>query len=462
MFSSLRVRLWLSYAFIVVTALGAAALILFFYLLQSPLLYRQTVQNLKAAQTLVVKRGAEQPLESAAREAAESLNVRVLLFASDRRLMWDTAKGQPPLAFPRRRLLSQIPVVRDSDGAAWLYSLEKLPDKTFLLVTAPRPRVSIANIFADDFLPAIVQSGLLALALSLALAFLVSRWIADPLQKIVAAARESQTAEISLRGPQEVRELTRAYNSMVTRAQASQQSQRDFVANVSHELKTPLTSIQGFAQAILDGTAETDEARRHAAQIIYDEAARMYRMAADLLDLAKLEAGTAEITMSSVYLPALLNAVAEKFAPQSQRAGVRIVVAAQENLPKITADGDRLSQVFVNLTDNALKFTPRGGTITLRASLVSDGGQAKPKAIAVSVEDTGEGIAPDALPRVFERFYQADLARKGGKQHGAGLGLAIAREIVHAHGGKINVRSELGQGTVFEVILPYNKGDSRL
>jgi two-component system sensor histidine kinase ResE len=126
--------------------------------------------------------------------------------------------------------------------------------------------------------------------------------------------------------------------------------------------------------------------------------------------------------------------------------GVEIFVEAA-NLPTLTADGDRLAQVFTNLVDNALKFTPSGGRILLKAA-VADGG------VLVSVTDTGAGIPDEAQAHIFERFYQADPARKGGMKHGAGLGLAIAHEIVQAHGGRIGVRSRLGEGTTFEVFLP--------
>ncbi|MDP1779870.1 MAG: HAMP domain-containing sensor histidine kinase, partial [Anaerolineales bacterium] len=236
----------------------------------------------------------------------------------------------------------------------------------------------------------------------------------------------------------------------IARMQASQKSQREFVANVSHEMKTPLTSIQGFAQAILDGTADTSDARQKAAQVIYDESGRMQRMVLDLLDLARLDAGTADITMSPVNMFGLLQAVAEKFAPQSQRAGVDIKVDVAANLQTITADGDRLAQVFTNLVDNALKFTPRGGLISLHVSVTNG-------EMLVSVSDTGTGIPVETQAHIFDRFYQADPARKGGEKHGAGLGLAIAHEIVQAHGGRISVRSRLGKGTSFDVFLPLGR-----
>ncbi len=456
MLSSLRSRLWLSYAFIIVTALSVVAMVLFIYLLRNPFLYRQTSERLKAVQAVVLQRESQsQPVSVAAQEVSRTFNVRVLLYSKDRQLILDTYSNQEaPLSFPEQRLiLRKIPIVRDENGASWLYSVEKLPDNTYLVIASPRPRISIFNIFTDDFLPLILQSGLIALLLSLVLAFLFARWIADPLQKVMLAARNLPSAEIKpveTSGPHEIQELTRAFNDMIARMQASQKSQREFVANVSHEMKTPLTSIQGFAQAILDGTADTSDARQKAAQVIYDESRRMQRMVLDLLDLARLDAGTADITMSPVNMFGLLQAVAEKFAPQSQSAGVDIKVDVAANLQTITADGDRLAQVFTNLVDNALKFTPRGGLISLHVSAANG-------EMLVSVSDTGTGIPVEAQAHIFDRFYQADPARKGGEKHGAGLGLAIAHEIVQAHGGRISVRSKLGEGTSFDVFLPLSR-----
>jgi signal transduction histidine kinase len=455
MFASLRSRLWLSYALLIVTALGIVAVVLFISLLRNPLLYRQTTERLQAVQAVVADRGnvsQSQPISVAAQKASRTFDVRVLLFSNDKQLILDTySDKEASLPFPGMKLIPRKnPLVRDVNGAAWLYSVEQLSDKTYLVVASPRPRISIVNIFADDFLPLILQSGLIALLLSLVVAFLFARWIADPLQKVVAAARAIPSAEIKpveFQGPHEVQELTRAFNSMIQRTQASQKSQRDFVANVSHELKTPLTSVQGFAQALLDGTADSQAAREQAAQIIYDESGRMHRMVLDLLDLARLDAGTADITMSPVNVSALLNAIREKFMPQSQKAGVEVKVETAANLPSLTADGDRLAQVFTNLVDNAHKFTPGGGAIYLRASVINGD-------MLVSVSDTGAGIPAEAQAHIFDRFYQADASRRGGAKHGAGLGLAIVHEIVQAHGGRIGVRSRLGEGTTFDVFLP--------
>lgn len=454
MFSSLRSRLWLSYALLIVTALGVVTMILFVYLIQNPLSYRQTLARLHLVKTMVMEREG-QPIAIAAERASQNFDVRVLLFSQDEQVLLDTDAGkESALPFPRKRLLARSnALVRDENKVVWLYSIEQLPDNSWLMVASPRPRVSLANIFADDFLPLIFQGGLVALLLSLVVAFFFARWIADPLQKVVTAAGAIPSAEakpVDVGGPHEVQELTRAFNSMITRMQAGQKSQREFVANVSHELKTPLTSVQGFAQAILDGTADSNETRQKAAQVIYDESGRMHRMVLDLLDLARLDAGTADITMSPVNMPALLNAITEKFTPQLNRAGVNIKMDIASNLPILTADGDRLAQVFTNLVDNALKFTPRDGLISLNVLVVDE-------EMMISVSDTGVGIPIETQAHIFERFYQADPARRGGEKHGAGLGLAIVHEIVLAHGGRISVRSGLGEGTTFEVFLPLKR-----
>ncbi len=460
MFSSLRARLWLSYALLVVTALGIVAIVLFAYLWRNPFLYRQTLERLRAVETMVLERDIQaqgQPLAVTMEKAAHTFNVRILLYSSDRQLQADTSSAdKPPLPFPRKNLVTRAtPFIRDENGGSWLYTLRQLSDGAWLMVAAPRPRLSIVNIFTDDLLPLFFEGGFIALLLSLVVALFVAKWIADPLQKVIFAAHTMPSAQIKPveeRGPHEVRELTRAFNAMLARVQSSRQSQRDFVANVSHELKTPLTSIQGFAQAILDGTAESPEARRQAAEVIYNESGRMHRMVLDLLDLARLDAGTADLQMTALDMPAILNATAEKFSPQLQKSGVTIKVDISPNLPALIGDGDRLAQVFTNLVDNALKFSPCGGEITLRASLANG-------EMHASVSDAGPGIPAEALPRVFDRFYQADPARKGGEKHGAGLGLAIVRQIVQAHGGRISVRSG-GAGTTFDVFLPLSQANA--
>jgi len=452
MFTSLRSRLWLSYALVITVALFAVVIVLFLFLIRNPVLYRDTQQRLRAVQSQITEGGREllgnpDALTRLARENA----TRILLFDSQGNQIFDSDPDQPSLPFPRRSVLGRVPqVATDSQGDSWLQTRTRLPNGNTLVTAAPRPKTNFVNVFTDELLVPILEGGLVALLLALVLAYALSRWVADPLQQVVLAARKypaESMKPVQPHGPHEVQDLTRAFNSMVTRVESAQRSQRDFVANVSHELKTPLTSIQGFAQAILDGTADSPEARNQAAQVIHMEAGRMHRMALDLLDLARLEGGTAEMDMSAVDVGALLRAIDEKFSLQAQKADITLHLNVPENVPALFADGDRLAQVFTNLVDNALKFTPADGKVTLSARI--DGAW-----IEFEVADSGVGVSREALPRLFDRFYQADPSRAGGENHGAGLGLAIAQEIVQAHGGKIGVRSTVGHGTTFTIRLP--------
>jgi signal transduction histidine kinase len=460
MFTSLRSRLWLSYALLVTVALWVVAGVFVVYLIRNPISYRQAAQKLSAVQEIMLATQEDwaglppDKLQKELERREKGLQVRLLVLMPNRSILADSSAGLgPPLEVNRvTRLTRQL---FDVNGEAWLATVQKLDNGSFLVVAAPRPKLLPLAVFRDELLPPLLYGGLVALALALLLAFWMARWVADPLQGLVNAAAQFPEAGARpqrLAGPQEVRELVNAFNQMTARVQAGQKSQKEFVANVSHELKTPLTSIQGFAQAILDGTAGTPETQSHAAQIIFDEAGRMHRMVLDLLDLARLDAGMLELNLAPLDVRALLNNIAEKFSLQAQRAGIRLEVNCPA-LPAIPADGDRLAQVLTNLVDNALKFTPSGGLIALE-------GAALPTGLEIRVGDTGPGIPPQALPRIFERFYQADLARQGGKKHGAGLGLAIAAEITRAHGGKISVRSEMGQGSQFTVWLPFANPDA--
>ena len=452
MLSSLRIRLWLSYAVLIVTALGVVAFVLILYLVRNPILYRQTFVQLRAADNLVNQSNSNPDL------VAQALAVRILTFSSRGTVLTDTNPASSVIPLPSQTVLARITqTVRDRTGKLWLYTLHQLPDGNWLMVAAPRPKEPILALVTDELFLPLMIGGTIALLLSLVLAFIIARWIADPLQRIISVAQafaRGTAIPLEARGPYEIQELTRVFNAMMTRVQASQKSQRDFVANVSHELKTPLTSIQGFAQAIMDGTVDTPGARKQAAEVIYNEAGRMHRMALDLLDLARLDAGTLNLQLLPVDMHALLNGIVEKFTPMASKTGVSLKAKFGRDLPSLMGDGDRLAQVFTNLVDNAMKFTPEGGSITLHA--IHDRHE-----IQVAVDDTGKGIPKEDVPHIFDRFYQADEARAGGEHHGAGLGLAIVHEIVAAHGGRISVRSALGRGTAFIVHLPLESRSSR-
>jgi two-component system OmpR family sensor kinase len=462
MTSSIRSRLWWSYALVTAASLGVVAIILLIYIIQNPSSYRQANVRLMVVAALIKNDQAGwanlSPDDFRARLKLIDTNfgARIAVYSARRQLVYDSQSETNPMLqmplFPRLRSYSTL---QDQNGNKWLYVLRRLNDGRWILAAIPRPVVPFLTILGDELVFPILGAAIVALIISLFVAFWLARWIGAPLQQLVTFSRKMPALDATMitpRGPHEVQELANAFNEMNQRVQTSQKSQREFVANVSHELKTPLTSVQGFAQAILDGTVASPEAQKQAAQVIYDESSRMNRMVLDLLDLARLDAGTIDLHRRPVDLSALLGSIAEKFSPQARSANVSIHVELGY-LPVITGDGDRLAQVFTNLVDNALKFTPAGGVVNLRALQNSAG-------IQVDVVDSGAGISAEALPHLFDRFYQVDPSRTGGKHHGAGLGLAIVKEIVSIHGGKISVRSEPGSGSTFTITLPVTTPDA--
>ncbi len=457
MFRSLRSRLWLTYAISILTALLVVAGIFVIFLLDNPLIYRQTRLRLTAAKNTLLSQQSEwanlppAQQQTALISQARELDLRLLMVTPQRKVFFDSQAdlGNSIEIRPLYRLLRLNQVLTDAKGRPWLYVTQRLDNGNMLVLAALRPKVSFLAIFTDELMPPLLWGGALGLALALILAYWMAHWVADPLTQVVNATRQfsgDQAKPLALEGPQEIQTLVGAFNQMTTRIQAGQQSQRDFVANVSHELKTPLTSIQGFSQAILDGTASSPADQIQSAQVIYDEATRMHRLVLDLLDLARLDAGIANLKWAPVDLPALLNSIGERFALQARQNNINLEIHI-ELLPAISADGDRLAQVFTNLVDNALKFTPSGGTINISARRAA-------KQVEICVSDSGPGIPSESIPHLFERFYQVDTSRQGGQQHGAGLGLAIAHEIVRAHHGAITVQSSPAHGAQFTVRLP--------
>jgi signal transduction histidine kinase len=279
----------------------------------------------------------------------------------------------------------------------------------------------------------------------------MSAWIGNPLKRLADGARQIESGSyptLRKEGPREVQELAESFNNMSSRVQQTEESQRDFLANVSHELKTPITSIQGFAQSILDGAANSAQDLHQASEIIYNEAARMHRLVIDLLTLSKLEGGTANLQYSTVDLSSLVEQVVEKMQPQIQTAGI-IIFQEIDKHQFVFGDADRLAQVFTNLMDNAIKFTPQKGKISISI-------KAEPASILASISDTGPGIPSQEESRIFERFYQVDKSRRGGSSRGIGLGLSIARQIILSHNGEIWVSSSPKKGSTFFIRLPSN------
>jgi two-component system phosphate regulon sensor histidine kinase PhoR len=232
----------------------------------------------------------------------------------------------------------------------------------------------------------------------------------------------------------------------ITELRRLERVRRDFVANVSHEFKTPLTAIQGFAETLLSGALDDKANRKHFVEIIREHARRLARLTDDLLKLSRIEAGRLELEIRPIRVEALVNGCVETARLNAKSRGLQIVVDLQQNAPAVRGDGAQLGEVLQNLLDNALQYTPSGGQIEVKA-------RANGHNIVFTVTDTGIGIPESDLERIFERFYRVDAARSR-EAGGTGLGLAIARHIVDAHGGRIWVESAVGQGSRFHFSIP--------
>jgi two-component system phosphate regulon sensor histidine kinase PhoR len=221
---------------------------------------------------------------------------------------------------------------------------------------------------------------------------------------------------------------------------------RDFVANVSHEFKTPLTAIQGFAETLLGGALDDAANRTRFLEIIREHASRLARLTDDLLRLSSIEAGQLDFEMLPVSIPDLIESCVETARFRASQKKLALRVECPEDLPKVRGDARRLAEILQNLLDNAVQYTPEGGQIIVRASAGSRG-------VGIAVADTGIGIPSDQLQRIFERFYRVDAARSR-EAGGTGLGLSIARHLAEAHGGRIEVQSAVGRGSTFTLIVP--------
>jgi signal transduction histidine kinase len=290
-----------------------------------------------------------------------------------------------------------------------------------------------------SLLPEMGVAAAIALPVAILLAVLIARYITAPLEKLTAASNRmasgSFDVDVAVEREDEIGRLSRAFSKMAQRVGETQTQMRSLVANVSHDMKTPLTSILGFSQALRDETEGAADTRRMAG-IIHEEAERLNGRLNDLLYLAELESGQVLLQQDDVDLEQLLERATDRIAPHLQRRGVSLLVEVA-GAPRVRTDAQKLERVIENLLDNTRKFTPDGGRIDVRAGLA--------EGLAwMEVANTAEGIEPGELPHLFERFYRRDNGAQRG-QAGSGLGLPIARDLAELLGGGLEAFLRGGQ-----------------
>ncbi len=322
----------------------------------------------------------------------------------------------------------------------------------FLLALAPEGSAMLPaqQAFIDQLRNTLLLAGLGAGILGILLGLVISRTLAAPLAALAAGARSVAShhldKRVPVKGADEIAAVARAFNEMADELETSDQARRNMIADIAHELRTPLTVMQGNLRALLD---EVYPLERSEIATLYDETRLLARLVDDLRELALADAGQLSLNLSDVEVAPLLQTAINQFSIPADEQGIRLASSSDGHLPRVRADQDRLAQVLRNLISNALRHTPGGGEIKVRAEPLT-GASAM---VRISVSDTGEGIAAKDLPRVFERFYRADKARSRGAGN-TGLGLAIAKAWVEAMGGQIGVESKIGQGSCFWVTLP--------
>lgn len=463
-FASISNRLWLTYLLIVVLVLLIAFAGIVIAFQRSPILYRQVFYQISLVHNFLKERLGDiletewPPFIRLFLNEVKVSDIKIAIYDREGEILHlsadthlsDLPEVNNPMGLAEKSE-NRILAYRDAQKEFWFYQFSQINEEYFVLTAAKRPHVSISVLFQDELLRPLFRAGVIALLLSFLLGWLIARWITRPLEKISASAAEIARGHyvmVPMEGPAEVRQLARTMNDMVVKVQDSLESQHDFVANVSHEFKTPLTSIQGFAQALVDDAIVNKKERKKAAQIILDETDRLNHLVNDLLALARWDAGTVAVHKSKTDLHRMIGNILERF--QFQITGKNLTVHTSLEGPAfLKVDGEKMSQVFINLIDNAIKFSPDGTEIGIRTQREDD-------SVAITIQDSGPGILPEDQKRIFERFFQVDKARRGGAGRGVGLGLAIARQITRAHGGDIQITSQPGSGSAFVVKLPFD------
>ncbi|MGD0753375.1 MAG: ATP-binding protein [Anaerolineales bacterium] len=317
---------------------------------------------------------------------------------------------------------------------------------TVLVIGNPPPLGGLELQYLNRTNQALLYAALGAALVALGLGTILARTLTHPLRDLTAAIRAMAKGDlkqhVQVTSRDELGELATAFNQMSADLDRLNLARRQMTANIAHDLRSPLTVIGGYVESMRDGVLKPTPERL---DTIHAEVMHLQRLVEDLRTLSQADAGELRLNREPLAPLTLLERMAKSYTQLAAQKKVALEVQAQPNLPEIRLDPDRMAQVFGNLISNSLRYTPEGGQILLTA------GQEK-EALAFCVQDNGQGISAEALPYIFDRFYRADPARSQSSE--SGLGLAIARSIVEAHGGSISAESEEGKGTKIRMVFP--------
>ncbi|HEX9118256.1 MAG TPA: ATP-binding protein [Anaerolineae bacterium] len=346
---------------------------------------------------------------------------------------------------------SGMVLIGTTASAAWARTASPIVVAGTRVGTLYLDPVSGPNLGDLAFVRAINRSALfgalVAILAAIAITLVLARGILLPVERLTAAARRVKTGDLAVQVPidsqDELGELARAFNAMAGGLAQQEQLRRSMVEDIAHELRTPLTNLRGYLEAARDGLVDPDQAL---VDNLYEETMLLQRLVVDLQDLALAEAGQLTFVRQEARLAAIAEQAVSILRPQVEAKGVSLGLELPADLPSVDVDPERIGQVLRNLLYNAFLHTSAGGRISVSACVQA-------KLVAVSVIDTGSGISATDLPHVFDRFYRTDKSRAR-RTGGAGLGLAIVRQLVVAQGGEITVTSQVGKGSNFTFTVP--------
>lgn len=446
MINSLQFRLFAAFALVILVTTGT---VLFF-------MHQATKSEIRAF---------EESIEQA-REARMEIQLNQYYLRSGG---W---QGIQPYITQWGNIYGQRIILTDSNSVVIADSKEELLGKSFpddssgRVIRLPRARTPLGTLYVKDEASGVVDltsfrilieaigrfflwGGLIAVAIGVIIAFLLSRRILAPVVALTSAARRlghgDFSQRVTVRDKGELGELASSFNAMTDNLERGEKLRRNMVADVAHELRTPLSNLKGYLEAVSDGVMAPDTATIRS---LTEEVNLLSRLVDELQELALAEAGKLKLNRGAENISGIIERIATAVRARAQAKGLSLFLSIDEGLPPVDVDNQRIGQVLRNLLDNALAHTDSGGTITVSA-------QRSDAWVEVSVIDTGEGIPEADLPFIFERFYRVDKSRSRATG-GTGLGLTIVKRLVEAHGGKIEVQSEPGKGSRFVFTVPVS------
>ncbi|MFN7035870.1 MAG: sensor histidine kinase [Bellilinea sp.] len=364
---------------------------------------------------------------------------RLTLVDTDRRILFSISAAEPSGAIiPASELNRAVELKSGDQTIGWVI----LNAKRRSLPAGTPEAVFLGGVNRAALISAAIAS-LLALALGGFLAYGLTRSLRELTQATEEIARGNYGKEVAVRSKDELGTLARAFNKMSRELANAVHLRRQMTADIAHELRSPLTVLSGYAEALSDGKLKGSP---EIFEVLHQETRQLSRLVDDLRLLSLADAGELSLLLQPTDVRSLLEQVITRHRVTAEQKGIQLHLQASEGLPKVNLDPDRMAQVLDNLILNAFRYTPAGGWVRLSAETLPSGG------LRLKVQDNGSGIAAEDLPFIFERFYRADKARHSNQE--SGLGLAIARSIVEAHGGRIGAESQPGKGTTFIMELP--------